>query len=330
MLLSIIIPVYNAEKYLDECLGSLFDQDLSENEYEIVCVDDGSADRSAELIGLWQRKHANIVLIQQANSGVSVARNTGVDAAAGDFIWFVDADDLIAPRVLDALKQAALAEPCDCLLFENCFEFNEALTSEQARQRAEGRLAPNTKYNGGVVVTRWIRREFLLRSAVRFHPELRFAEDLTFNYELEMLRPRTARCGALVYFYRRNPSSATRNTARRRSVENDLWGAKLIKPYYDREKAAGAITPVTGSLLMYFIRNAMITLAGSPRGACREGLARFREAGLFPFRSPKNVLQKSSGMTNRARLSGRLLDRIYMRSTTRCGFWLLRCYTKLL
>ena len=92
---SVIIPVYNAEKYLKDCIESLLRQTLPELEF--IFVNDGSKDTSAQIIASYQATDSRITLINQPNQGVSVARNNGIAAAQGDYIGFVDADDTIDP-----------------------------------------------------------------------------------------------------------------------------------------------------------------------------------------------------------------------------------------
>lgn len=103
MFLSIIIPIYNAEKYLHFTLKSCIEQKsmILGKDYEIICVNDGSKDASLSIIGKFQQD--GIRLITQDNQGVSVARNTGLKQATGDWIWFVDADDIISPDAIQTL-----------------------------------------------------------------------------------------------------------------------------------------------------------------------------------------------------------------------------------
>lgn len=103
MFLSFVVPVYNTEKYLPECLDSLLEQDIPKEEYEIICVNDGSTDNSLEILHAYQEKFPNIVVIDKENSGVAMARNAGMDAAKGDYIWFVDSDDFIQMNILHLL-----------------------------------------------------------------------------------------------------------------------------------------------------------------------------------------------------------------------------------
>lgn len=93
MKLSIIIPVYNVDKYLQHCLDSCLKQD--EDDYEIIIVDDGSPDQSLSIIQEYASKYPRIKYISQENQGLSVARNSGLRIAIGDYIWFVDSDDWI-------------------------------------------------------------------------------------------------------------------------------------------------------------------------------------------------------------------------------------------
>ena len=97
-LISVIVPVYNAESYLSDCLESLTRQ--THRELEILVVDDGSADNSAALCEEWEKKDERIRLIRKENGGVSSARNRGLDEAQGEYVAFVDADDWILPEML--------------------------------------------------------------------------------------------------------------------------------------------------------------------------------------------------------------------------------------
>lgn len=98
--LSIIVPVYNAEEYIEGCVNSLLKQDLSEQEYEIILINDGSTDNSPKLAQKLKEQNNNIVLLSQENKGQSVARNKGMDIAKGKYIMFVDADDKLYPNVI--------------------------------------------------------------------------------------------------------------------------------------------------------------------------------------------------------------------------------------
>lgn len=102
---SIVIPVYNAEKYLSECLRSLINQTLSE--IEIICINDGSSDNSLIILENFQSKDDRIKIINQENSGVSVARNNGINLAVGEFVGFVDSDDWVDEDYFEKLYNSA-------------------------------------------------------------------------------------------------------------------------------------------------------------------------------------------------------------------------------
>jgi len=97
MNLSIIIPVYNVEKYIEQCVESVLKQKL--NKYELILVDDGSTDCSGMICDEYAKKYSNIKVIHQENKGLSGARNTGIKAAKGKFLMFIDSDDFIANNV---------------------------------------------------------------------------------------------------------------------------------------------------------------------------------------------------------------------------------------
>ena len=118
MKLSIIVPVYNVADYLAKCLDSLLAQDLPQNEYEIIVVNDGSTDNSVDIAQQYADKYANITLINQANQGLSGARNTGIKQAKGDYIQFVDSDDYLEDNVLGGLMKQVENDDLDVLRFK--------------------------------------------------------------------------------------------------------------------------------------------------------------------------------------------------------------------
>lgn len=113
---SIIVPVYNVEKYLKECLESLINQ--TQKELEIIAIDDGSTDRSLEILKEYEAKDKRVVVYTQKNSGQGVARNVGLKAAKGKYIYFVDSDDYIAPETMSICYEIAEKNGLDALLFD--------------------------------------------------------------------------------------------------------------------------------------------------------------------------------------------------------------------
>lgn len=113
--ISLILPIYNVADYLPACLDSCLNQDLDPAEYEIICVNDGSTDRSPEIIREYQLKHSNIRVIGQENQGLSDARNNGLAIAQGKYFWFIDSDDTISANCLKSLIEIADCYNLDAL-----------------------------------------------------------------------------------------------------------------------------------------------------------------------------------------------------------------------
>lgn len=118
MKLSIIVPVYNVELYIVKCLSSLLEQDIED--YEIIVVNDGTKDRSMELVHQNFSNCTRIHIIEQENQGLSAARNIGMKHASGDYVWFFDSDDWVSENILASITQ--MLKGCDILYFTRSYE----------------------------------------------------------------------------------------------------------------------------------------------------------------------------------------------------------------
>ena len=127
-LISIIVCVYNTEKYIAKCLKSICAQTYAN--IEIIVVNDGSTDKTAMIINEWQEKDERIVLVQQENKGLAVARNVGLDISRGEYIGFVDADDYIEKDMFQILYDAILQS--DCMLSMCAYRICLLYTSDAA------------------------------------------------------------------------------------------------------------------------------------------------------------------------------------------------------
>lgn len=136
--LSIIVTVYNREKYIERCLRSLLAQGLDKEQYEIVVVNDGSTDRSEEIITELAKEYSEIRLVNKENSGVADTRNVGLESARGTYITYVDSDDFLEPDAYRQLLEIAYGDDYDIVIFdlyktyEDHSEYNE-LHSELAQ-----------------------------------------------------------------------------------------------------------------------------------------------------------------------------------------------------
>ena len=197
MKISVIIPVYNCEKYLERCLDSVLRQRLDDgNELQIVTVDDGSTDNSGSILDRYAKEYSNIQVIHQPNQGVSAARNHGLDLADGDYIHFVDADDFLlydnCYRVLlQIIKNADTL--IDILRFKliKFFEGNEMdvdryynLDDFVIEFEGTGREACHELKFIGFAAVSLYRNSVIQEKHFRFDTTIHFNEDTLFNLEL--------------------------------------------------------------------------------------------------------------------------------------------------
>lgn len=175
--LSIVAPVYGVEKYISQWLDSVFNQDISENEYEVICVNDCTKDKSAEIIKEYKLKHPNLHLINhEVNKRDNAARNTGFRAAVGKYIWFNDPDDIIAPNCLKAIIQMMEENRLDMLhwsikttngLFLRSLKNTEIITGLELMH-----LTKQTScYDVTFTWNRCYRREMLIDANIYFREE---------------------------------------------------------------------------------------------------------------------------------------------------------------
>lgn len=136
--ISVVIPIYNVEKYLPECIDSVLAQDFQD--YEVILVNDGSTDGSLAIAQQYEKDHAHIRLISQENKGLGGARNTGIKHAQGEYILFMDSDDRLAPDTLSATAAAAQREESDIVIFdfEYVDETGRALSIQPAMEAVDG------------------------------------------------------------------------------------------------------------------------------------------------------------------------------------------------
>jgi glycosyltransferase involved in cell wall biosynthesis len=219
---SVIIPVYNAEKYLHECIVSLLNQSLKEMEF--IFVNDGSQDASPQIIASFQATDSRITLINQTNLGVSVARNNGIAIAQGDYIGFVDADDYVKTDLYEVLFNHAIATESDVVVTSYYKEFSGVFTDvnlpfmtdttyDIAAIRAK--IIPYLIEQDGLNTscTKLYRKSLLAINSVSFPEGIAIGEDGLFNFKLFNVANRVHFTSYKGYFYREVSGSATRNLA---------------------------------------------------------------------------------------------------------------------
>lgn len=140
--LTIIIPVYNSEKYLSKCVHSIVDVQNNEN-IEIILIDDGSTDQSPYLCDLFSQKYKNIHVVHQQNKGVAAARNRGIENAQGEYIAWIDSDDHVSSHWLPSIIKCLQLYKPDVLIYDYFLEYNGKL-SKQIQSFKEGFISLNS------------------------------------------------------------------------------------------------------------------------------------------------------------------------------------------
>ena len=255
-MISIIIPVYKAETFFDECVSSILAQ--SYEDFEMILVDDGSPDKCPELCDKWAATDSRIKVIHKSNGGVSSARNSGLEIASGDYICFVDSDDTLPENGLHILMKSIEQRNVEVVFGAFQFQYGDRLLPHASR-------LPEGKYQFKDVLKNFIddgtlsgfllgstcaalyKREIILKNHLRFVEGLKNNEDGLFNFELALLANSFAVINTPVYNYRQDYAPSKPNRM------NENFGEKVFdildmkewpkdKYEYDIQKARRKVT----------------------------------------------------------------------------------------
>lgn len=232
MKLSIVIPVYNVEKYIRETLLSIYSQNVSENQFEVIVVNDGTPDNSMDIVKEFIDIHSNLVIINQKNQGLSAARNAGIYIARGDYIWVVDSDDSITEHsISEALDEIEQHPNIDMF----CFDLNEqrgnlsiatTLFTKKCYKKYYGEVHDGyfycRKLPTGVSQKFLFNRQFLQRYELRFTSGI-YHEDQDFLIRCYTKAQRILPLRRIWYNYNIRESGSITSTFNMKRFYDTLW-----------------------------------------------------------------------------------------------------------
>ncbi|QIK58973.1 glycosyltransferase [Dysgonomonas sp. HDW5A] len=240
--ISIIIPIYNMEQFLGRCLDSVVSQTYSS--LEIILVNDGSTDSSGDICDNYAQNDNRIKVIHQVNSGVSSARNAGLDAATGDYISFVDPDDYIELNTYETLIPY-LANDIDILRFNakrkgeilNWLPFKGEYSGDRFEQEIVLPMIGSEKFGGmfilGVLWVHLFKRDLIEKNHIRFNKELRRCEDRLFTITSMLHANKMFFIDDILYHYQVNDESLSNRYDPIRWQQELIFLDDLKKKYFE-------------------------------------------------------------------------------------------------
>lgn len=249
MLLSIVIPVYKVEKFLEICLNSIIEQDgVTTDVYEIIAVDDGSPDRCPELLDDYAQRVPNMRVIHQANGGLSVARNTGLNAAKGEYVWFVDSDDWLAPGALKAVVNSLKHNP-DVLQIGYMMAWpgrNEPVEVPHWEGFVSGMEAYRRNAVSAAAQFAVYKRRLLVEHGLQFMPGL-LHEDLEFKPRVLYFADKFMNLPDSVYYYRQRETGSIMASFNIRNALHVIKGVNSLVEFIESKNATDSQKQVFGN-----------------------------------------------------------------------------------
>lgn len=289
--LSIIIPAYNAEAFIERCLNSILNQDYH-NDIEIIVVNDGCTDSTGSILNKYQKQNPSVFrIITKENGGVSSARNAGLDAATGDWIWFCDADDYICKNGLSYVLDNFVDSEIDICTFGGISLDSRTLNSFVEPDAVsgniiyEGSTISNYKESYPVFVYSQIYRKSAIKG-IRFR-STPIGEDAFFNLEVYMRDLRLRRTNTHVYRYTVSDGQATRKRDRY-TMRKAIAGYEVLfdtikkfqKEKSDEELSNELERKIALTSIAYMSR---VLCAELSKGEFVELICRLKQKGIFPF-----------------------------------------------
>ncbi len=220
--ISIIIPIYNAEKNIKKCIESIICQTY--DNIEIICINDGSTDKSTQIIENYQHKDTRITLINKENSGVSDTRNTGIKKSSGKYIMFIDADDYISKDYIEKMYEVIQKYNCD-LLISGYTEVRDGKNKNKKFSKCREKELNITypQYLEDYLLTNFfnscwkqlINKKIITKNNIQFSSDIKYGEDMLFSFECYKYSSKTYYIDNCGYNYYINSESVMQ----RKSIE---------------------------------------------------------------------------------------------------------------
>lgn len=233
---SLIIPLYNAEKYIRRCLDSAMQQTFSD--MEIIVVNDGSEDSSLEICREYEKLDSRFRVIDKENTGVSDSRNRAIDLAQGEYLQFLDSDDWLAPDATESLVYAAKKYDCD-LVIADFYRVDGAVFTEKQHIRERGLLTREqyaeymmqepADFYYGVLWNKLYRHSIIKDYQIRMNLELRWCEDFLFNLSYIRHAKRFTAIQTPIYYYMKRKGSIVSSDWKKANAV--LLKFQLLKEY---------------------------------------------------------------------------------------------------
>lgn len=237
-MISIIIPVYNASDYLEQCIESIINQTYID--FEIIIINDGSTDSSQTICKNYAEKDKRIIIVNEKNSGVSVARNRGLEIASGEWITFVDADDYFLPNALQTLYERAIQTKADIVLANAVKLKNNKISKpilQLSNQSSEINLCDIKHF------ALWgylFKADTIRKNKLKFIEGLAYSEDRIFIYQIMGDCKTIAYCNKPIYVYRYNENSAcsSKNGIKKacHHIDAAFYISRIAKSYINKDK----------------------------------------------------------------------------------------------
>ena len=296
-LISIIVPVYNAEKYLEECVESIISQTYKN--IEVLLINDGSMDNSAKICDQYAARDTRIKVIHKENGGVSSTRNKGLDVAQGEYVIFVDADDFLAEECVADLLENSIANDSDLVFCSYSKQINETVVSSQENipHIVYPQLRDKEFFD---FISCFCHSRHYIRSTVwgilykkklveniRFNRYITIGEDLVFLLQTLFRARVVTSTSRSLYFYRINEISATR-TYKKNYLRSQLNIHRELSALLGAYDGLQVTLQACNAMTCYFAFSNEIKFR--PQG-WHENVREVRESELYPYLNLKNMLK---------------------------------------
>ena len=268
IILSFVIPLYNAEKFIADCINSILQSNLQKESYEIIVVNDGSQDNGPHIVKEFCKEHSNIHLLSQKNQGQSVARNYGLKESKGEYVWYIDSDDKLEPDILPSTFEVLINNrDCDVIAIqEQKISENGELKGLSANQTTlplftpmSGRDAVVSGYYPCSACALICERTFLINNDLFFKPGITH-QDVELTYRLMPIANKVIFTDLVPYIYILHPNSTSQSINPSKKIKYLCDETYIIESFFNTASKYKDSDPVLSDVIERRGKNVLLGL----------------------------------------------------------------------